>query len=116
MIFLIKMSLFLSVLFCYSTAYSGPESDPKTLDVVLKLAVDDSKSLIQTGTVCEEVGVSSSHRRIQCGILGIRQIEGKDFWTTRCFVLCNNGYFEQGNFCQIEAVDRPTSEHIYCDR
>lgn len=106
----------LFVFFGHSIAFSKSPNDTEAMSAVLKLAAVDAESLILTGTVCGEVGVSSSQRRIQCGLLGIRQIDGKDFWTTRCFILCNNGYFEQGNFCQIELVAKPTSEHIYCDR
>jgi|GEM_PF-1252285 len=86
------------------------------LESVLNFAKLDALELNATGTVCEGIGIHAHRSAIQCGVTGLRQEDSKKVWTTRCFVLCANGNFEQGNFCKFDDEAVISYEKRYCDR
>jgi hypothetical protein len=110
----ILCGMVLNLLFIGASYAEGP--DVPQIDPVLQLAKKDAEALIATGTVCEGMGLMGSERDISCGLTGIRADMHGLVWTTRCFVLCSNGMYEQGNFCKFPARTGVTLSDGYCDR
>jgi len=105
-----------AVSFMFASIAMATDLSEATMSLILQIANDDANALIATGTVCEGMGVKPTKNQTKCGITGIRTEGNESFWTTRCFTLCNDGNFEEGNFCKFPVKDNLKAGDEYCDR
>jgi hypothetical protein len=101
----------------FSHADTLPGLTNNQMLLALESARQDAIALAETGVICDSVGgIRDLERFLNCAIIDVRGDHAQYFVTTRCYYLCDNGFHQQGNFCQWPlTADSIDSTQGYCD-